>query len=197
MPSTNRTVVSVVFPSSTVITPSLPTFCRASARRSPIARSLLALIAPTWAISSGRSTLRAISISRCTAAATPFSIPRRTAVGLEPAATFRVPSRKIARASTVAVVVPSPARSDVFDATSLTSLAPMFSNASSRSTSLLTVTPSLVTVGPPYALSMMTLRPVGPMVTATALASFSTPFSSLARALSSNISCLDTDGSPR
>jgi len=76
-------------------------------------------------------------------------MPRRTAVGLLPAATFRVPSRKIARASTVAVVVPSPARSDVLEATSFTSLAPMFSNASSRSTSLLTVTPSLVTVGPP------------------------------------------------
>ena len=157
-----------------------------------MARSLLALMAPTWAISSGRSTLRAISINRWTAAATPFSIPRRTAVGFEPAATFRVPSRKIARASTVAVVVPSPARSEVFEATSLTSLAPIFSNGSSRSTSLLTVTPSFVTVGPPYDLSMITLRPVGPMVTATAPANFSTPLSSLARALSSNISCLGT-----
>jgi len=113
-------------------------------------------------------------------------------VGLLPAATLRVPSRKIARASTVAVVVPSPARSDVFEATSLTSFAPMFSKGSSRSTSLLTVTPSLVTVGPPNDLSMITLRPVGPMVTATAPASFSTPLSILARALSSNMSCLGT-----
>ena len=131
-------------------------------------------------------------MSRSTAAVTALSIPRRTAVGLLPAATFRVPSRKIALASTVAVVVPSPARSEVFEATSFTSLAPMFSNGSSRSTSLLTVTPSLVTVGPPNDLSMITLRPVGPIVTATAPASFSTPLSSLARALSSNSSCLGT-----
>ena len=76
-------------------------------------------------------------------------MPRRTAVGLAPAVMFRRPSRKISRASTVAVVVPSPARSEVFEATSLTSFAPMFSKRSSRSISLLTVTPSLVTVGPP------------------------------------------------
>ncbi len=93
-----------------------------------------------------------------------------------------MPSLKIARASTVAVVVPSPATSEVLVATSLTSLAPMFSKRSSSSTSLLTVTPSLVTVGPPNDLSMITLRPVGPMVTATASASFSTPWSILARA---------------
>ena len=39
----------------------------------------------------------------------------------------------------------------------------MFSKRSSSSISLLTVTPSLVTVGPPNDLSMITLRPVGPM----------------------------------
>ena len=50
----------------------------------------------------------------------------------------------------------------------------------------------LVTVGPPKDLSMMTLRPVGPIVTATALASLSTPRSTLARAWSSNSSCLAT-----
>ena len=66
----------------------------------------------------------------------------------------------------VAVVVPSPATSLVFWATALTSLAPMFSNGSGSSISLLTVTPSLVTVGPPKLLSMMTFRPVGPRVTA-------------------------------
>ena len=47
------------------------------------------------------------------------------------------------------MVVPSPATSLVFWATALTSLAPMFSNGSGRSISLETVTPSLVTVGPP------------------------------------------------
>jgi hypothetical protein len=43
--------------------------------------------------------------------ATAFSMPRLSAIGLAPAATFFMPSRKIAWASTVAVVVPSPARS--------------------------------------------------------------------------------------
>ena len=46
-------------------------------------------------------------------------------IGLAPAATLRRPSRTIAQASTVAVVVPSPATSSVFLATSLTSSAPM------------------------------------------------------------------------
>ena len=84
----------------------------------------------------------------------------------------------------VAVVVPSPATSLVFWATALTSLAPMFSNGSGRSISLLTVTPSLVTVGPPKLLSMMTLRPVGPRVMPTAWASFSAPAESFLRASS-------------
>ena len=72
----------------------------------------------------------------------------------------------------------------------------MFSNRSSSSISLATVTPSLVTVGPPKLLSMMTFRPVGPMVTATAFASFSTPWSILALACSSNNSCFATLSSP-
>jgi hypothetical protein len=58
----------------------------------------------------------------------------------------------------------------------------MFSNLFSSSTSLLTVTPSLVTVGPPNDLSMITFRPVGPIVTATASANFSTPRNIFARA---------------
>jgi hypothetical protein len=180
--STNSKVVSVPLPSSTVITPSLPTFSMASASKSPMARSLLALIEPTWAISSLLDTGLDMLLSCSMAASTALSIPRRTAIGLLPAAMFRVPSLKIDRASTVAVVVPSPATSEVFEATSLTSLAPMFSKRSSSSTSLLTVTPSLVTVGPPKDLSIITLRPVGPMVMATASASFSTPLTILARA---------------
>jgi hypothetical protein len=59
------------------------------------------------------------------------------------------------------VVVPSPATSEVLLATSLTILAPMFSNGSSSSISLATVTPSLVTVGLPKDFSMITLRPRG------------------------------------
>ena len=89
--------------------------------------------------------------------------------------TFFRPSRKIASARTVAVVVPSPATSEVFEATSRTIWAPMFWYGSSSSISLATVTPSLVTVGEPHFLSSTTLRPRGPSVTLTALASVSTP----------------------
>ena len=81
----------------------------------------------------------------------------------------------MAWASTVAVVVPSPATSDVLLATSLTICAPMFSSGSFRSISFATVTPSLVIVGDPNDLPMMTLRPLGPSVTLTALASPLTP----------------------
>ena len=66
-----------------------------------------------------------------------------------PAATALAPSLTIAWASTVAVVVPSPAMSEVLDATSRTICAPMFSNLSSSSISLATVTPSLVMRGAP------------------------------------------------
>src|SRR5438105_7991554 len=81
----------------------------------------------------------------------------------------------MARARTVAVVVPSPATSEVLDATSFTIWAPMFSKRSSSSISLATVTPSLVTVGAPHDFSMTTLRPRGPSVTLTASARVLTP----------------------
>ena len=102
-----------------------------------------------------------------------------------PAATFLKPSRTIAQASTVAVVVPSPAKSLVLLATSFTSCAPMFSLGSSSSISLATVTPSFVMVGEPHFFSSTTLRPLGPSVTRTALATFSTPRWSARRASSS------------
>src|SRR3954451_17168921 len=92
----------------------------------------------------------------------------------------------------VAVVVPSPATSDVFDATTLTSLAPMFSNGSGSSISLETVTPSFVTVGPPNDLLRITLRPVGPSVVPTAWARMSTPSSIFRRAASEKSSCFAT-----
>ena len=107
---------------------------------------------------------------------------------------FLSPSRKIARARIVAVVVPSPATSDVFDATTFTSFAPMFSNGSLSSISFETVTPSLVTVGPPNDLLKITLRPVGPSVEPTACARMSTPSIILRRAVSEKSSCLGTDG---
>ncbi len=54
-------------------------------------------------------------------------MPRPSAIGSAPAAIIFRPSRKIASASTVAVVVPSPATSLVLLAASLTSWAPRFS----------------------------------------------------------------------
>ena len=54
-------------------------------------------------------------------------MPRFMSIGLVPATTAFRPSLKIASASTVAVVVPSPATSVVLRATSLTIAAPMFS----------------------------------------------------------------------
>src|SRR6185369_13307531 len=93
----------------------------------------------------------------------------------------------MAWARTVAVVVPSPATSEVLEATSLTSWAPMFSNLSSSSISLATVTPSLVMSGEPNDLSMMTLRPLGPRVTFTASARVFTPFRMALRPSWSNL----------
>ena len=99
-----------------------------------------------------------------------------------PAATYFMPSRTMAWASTVAVVVPSPAMSLVLEATSLTIWAPMFWSLSFSSTSLATDTPSLVTVGAPNERSSTTLRPFGPRVTLTALARMFTPSTMRARA---------------
>src|SRR4029453_1648288 len=119
--------------------------------------------------------------SSSTIAATALSTPRFRSIGFMPAATAFVPSRKSARARTVAGVVPPPATSDVFEATSRTILAPRFSKWSSRSISLATVTPSFVTVGEPQLFSISTLRPRGPSVTRTALASLFTPASMRSR----------------
>ena len=111
-------------------------------------------------------------------------------MGLVPAVTFLSPSPKMDWASTVAVVVPSPATSEVLVATSFTICAPMFSTPSSSSTSFATETPSLVTCGEPNLRSSTTLRPLGPRVTFTALASLSTPALRRVRASTSNLRSL-------
>src|ERR1700719_4242869 len=80
MPSTTSSVVSIVFDSSTVMTPSLPTFFIASAMIEPICLSLLALIVPTCAIMSPFTSLWNFLISS-TATATARSMPRLSAVG--------------------------------------------------------------------------------------------------------------------
>src|SRR5688572_23018128 len=125
-----------------------------------------------------------------TAALTAASIPFFRDIGDAPAATLRSPSRTRAWASTVAVVVPSPATSLVLVATSFTSWAPMFSKLSSSSTSRAMDTPSLVIVGAPNFLSRTTFRPLGPSVTFTASASLFTPASRPRRASSSNFRIL-------
>ena len=183
MPSTTSRLVSIDFDSSTVMTPSLPTFSIASAMIVPIASSLFAEIMPTCAIILPLTGLLTF-FSSSTTAATAFSIPSLRFIGLAPAVTFFRPSRSIAWASTVAVVVPSPATSDVFEATSRTIRAPRFSIGSLRSISFATVTPSLVIRGEPNFLSSTTLRPRGPRVTLTASASALTPRMIAARASS-------------
>src|SRR5438445_13099895 len=123
-------------------------------------------------------------------ASTARSTPRLRSIGFIPAATALAPSRTIACASTVAVVVPSPAWSEVFEATSRTICAPMFSNLSSSSISLATVTPSLVMRGAPNDLSSTTLRPLGPSVTRTAWVRVSIPCNILSRASTENFTSL-------
>ena len=103
----------------------------------------------TRAMSSRPETSLDCDLRLTTTASTAFSIPRLSAIGFAPAATFFSPSRTIAWASTVAVVVPSPATSLVAVATSRTSWAPWFSKMFSTSISRAIVTPSFVIVGAP------------------------------------------------
>src|ERR1700738_4007849 len=66
----------------------------------------------------------------------------------------------------------------------------MFSNLSSSSISLATVTPSLVMRGTPNDLSSTTFRPLGPRVTFTALFRMSAPRTILPRASTENLTSL-------
>src|SRR5208337_2562060 len=143
--------------------------------------SPLAEIVPTWAISSEDCTFLARLWMSLTTAVAAISMPRLRSIGFMPAATSLRPSLIIKAVSTVAVVVPSPALS-VFEATWRTIWAPIFSNLSSSSISLATVTPSLVMRGAPKDLSRTTLRPLGPSVAFTALLRISTPRSMRSRA---------------
>src|SRR3954471_11831908 len=186
MPSTTSRVVSRPFASSTVITPSLPTFSIASEMILPMVASPLAEMVPTWAISFGSFVDLLRRFSSATTTSTALSMPRLISIGLLPAATSFEPSRKMAWARTVAVVVPSPATSEVLEATSFTICAPMFSNLFSSSISFATVTPSLVMVGEPNDFSITTFRPLGPSVTLTASASVLTPLRIASRARTSN-----------
>src|SRR5208282_5874167 len=184
MPSTSSSSFSRPLPSSTVITPSLPTLSIASAMVLPMESSALAEIAPTCEISLLVVQGLLIFFSSSTTASTALSMPRLRSMGFIPAATYLKPSAQIACARTVAVVVPSPATSEVLDATSLTICAPIFSNLSLSSISFATDTPSLVIVGAPKLRSSTTLRPFGPSVTLTAFDRMFTPLIILLRTFS-------------
>ena len=144
-----------VWPSSTLTTPSLPTFSIASAITSPISSSP-AEIEATRAICSLPEISLDCALMSSTTRSTATSMPRFSASGFAPAATFLIPACTIAWARTVAVVVPSPAMSFVAVATSRTSCAPWFWKTSSTSISRAIVTPSLVIVGAPNFLSRTT-----------------------------------------
>ena len=103
------------------MTPSLPTFPNASEIKLPINSSLLADIEATCLIMPEELfTFLACLFKFAVIAATALSIPAFKSIGFAPAATFFKPSLTIACAKTVAVVVPSPAKSLVFEATSFT-----------------------------------------------------------------------------
>src|SRR4029077_13768317 len=182
MPSTTSTLSPSALLSSEVTTPDSPTCSTARVMTSPIASSSPAANEAMRSRSLRPLTATACSVNACSTTGTVRSIPRRNRIGLAPASTARRPSRTIAWASTVAVVVPSPTIPLVFIATSLTSWAPMFANGSASWISRAIVTPSLVMVGGPVSFSRTAFRPWGPSVTLTASASALTPCSRRARA---------------
>ena len=120
MPSTYSVSIFRPWLSSTVTTPSLPTLSMTWAIISPISVSR-ALIAAMWAMSSVVSTGFESRLISSTMASTPLAMPRLRPIGLAPAVTFFRPSVMMAWASTIDVVVPSPATSFVLVATSSSS----------------------------------------------------------------------------
>ena len=148
-PSTISTYVFSSSDSSISTTPSLPTLLYASAIILPNSSSLLAeIVATLFSILSFTSifTLSKYVSTLSFACSTSFFIVLKSTE--ESKAFF-----KMAEASTVEVVVPSPASFTVFWAASLISLAPIFSTGSSSTTEFATVTPSLVITGFPIASS--------------------------------------------
>ena len=96
IPSTTSTVVEIPLDSSTVITPSLPTFETASAKILPISGSLFAEMVATFVISSFVSTGLLFATSFSITAFVAESIPRLSSIGFIPEATAFIPSFTIA-----------------------------------------------------------------------------------------------------
>mmetsp|Transcript_12506 Transcript_12506/g.31190 ORF Transcript_12506/g.31190 Transcript_12506/m.31190 type:complete len:403 (+) Transcript_12506:661-1869(+) len=169
MPSVYSITSCTSRPISTVVEPSYPTLKMASATCFPISSEpddTLAMKAYCSYLSTG------IAISRIfeTKRRAPWLIPRCSATELAPFATSLSPARTIACVSTVDVVVPSPARESVCCAACSSSLAPTFSSGSERTMLSAMVTPSFTTRGSLFFSCSTTLRPLGPRVTLTALA---------------------------
>ena len=95
MPSTTSSSFARPVPSSTVITPSLPTFSIAEAMRPPISSSPLADTVPTWVIARVSSHGMESFFSSSIAASTALSMPRLISIGFIPAATDFRPSWKM------------------------------------------------------------------------------------------------------
>ena len=110
-----------------------------------------------------------------TTTSTAWSMPRQRSTGFTPRSSAAMPFWIRPLASTIAVVVPSPATSLVCIETSRTTCAPMFSKRSKSSISLAMVTPSRDTIGVPIGRSTIAFMPRGPRVASTAAASLPTP----------------------
>src|SRR5229473_5491327 len=177
-------VVSTVLPNSTATIPWLPARSNASATISPSAASLAAMLA-TARRPAGPCRALAERFNAAMVSMTASSIPSTSSTGLAPAARHLRPSCTSTSASTVAVVVPSPATSLVCFETSRSTCAPIFSNGHSSSISLAMLAPSREMIGVPIGRSMIAFMPFGPSVPRTALASLAMPLPNAARAASS------------
>ena len=96
IPSTTSNSVSTPLASSTVITPSLPTFCIALEIISPIDFSPFAEIVPTCATSSLAFTFFDDDFNFSITFSTALSIPLLISIGFMPAVTYFNPSLTIA-----------------------------------------------------------------------------------------------------
>ena len=187
MPSTTSSSVSSVVPSSTVITPSLPTFFMASAMVRPISASPLAEIVPICAISTFEVTFLAFFPSSATTASTARSMPRFKSIGIH-AGGHRlgaVPGDRVGEhdrgGRAVAGLIGG------FGGDLPHHAGRPYSRTCRRARSpWRRDTPSLVILAPKD-LSIATLRPLGPSVTLTALARMSMPRSILSRASNENL----------
>ena len=181
--------VSNDWDSSTVITPSEVTIPIASEIIEPISSSPPALTVATFWISEPLI-LMLLDFNFFKTKSSPVSIPFFSSIGLAPAAIFFRPSWTILWVKIVAVVVPSPALSLVFDATCSINFAPKLDIGFSRLISLATVDPSLMMSGEPNFLSITTFFAFGPIVTLTAFATVFTPFSRASRDSFEKLNCL-------